>query len=352
MVNLKLKIIIAFIGMIGGGLFFGINNTVALTGPVDVFLSASPNPLDYNTQSYLSWTSSNSEYCVLYVNGSDTGWRGLSQSGVPTGNLTTVNTYTVDCINSGGGYGTYSVVINFKAPAPVCSGTHYNCSSGTAINGSESSTAYSWLCRNSDGVDASCSEAKSIPAPVCSGTHYNCSSGTPINGSESSTAYSWLCRNSAGIDASCSEAKPATGTIQITNSNTAFSYCVKKDGAQIFCDTRSMSFPGYDSGSSYSVTPSEQTGYTWTVSPAGGQTLSPSGTVPFSITYSPIPPTAKITCSPGNIAYGGSANISWTSTNAKSCTVSPTGWTGTSNEGTSTGSLYSSRTYSITCTGN
>ncbi len=52
-----------------------------------------------------------------------------------------------------------------------------------------------------------------------------------------------------------------------------------------------------------------------------------------------------------SINNGDSATISWTSTNASSCSVSPTGWTGTSNGGISTGALTSAVTYTLTCTG-
>jgi hypothetical protein len=65
-------------------------------------------------------------------------------------------------------------------------------------------------------------------------------------------------------------------------------------------------------------------------------------------------PTADIRANGGNgpltIAQGSSANISWTSTNATSCNVSPTGWTGTNNGGTSV-TINSNTTYLLTCSG-
>src|SRR3989344_2317176 len=64
-------------------------------------------------------------------------------------------------------------------------------------------------------------------------------------------------------------------------------------------------------------------------------------------------PTVNLKCGGSDtsvtIPYGGSTNISWTSGGVFNCTVSPSGWTGTSNSGISTGSLTSTRTYSITC---
>ncbi|OGY26042.1 MAG: hypothetical protein A2Z11_04065 [Candidatus Woykebacteria bacterium RBG_16_43_9] len=65
-------------------------------------------------------------------------------------------------------------------------------------------------------------------------------------------------------------------------------------------------------------------------------------------------PTADIKANGSNgpitIAYNTAATISWTSTNASSCTVSPAGWTGTSGSA-STGNLTSSKTYTLSCTG-
>jgi hypothetical protein len=53
---------------------------------------------------------------------------------------------------------------------------------------------------------------------------------------------------------------------------------------------------------------------------------------------------------PISIAYNASAIISWTSLNASDCSVSPTGWSGTSGS-QSTGPLTSSQTYTVTCNG-
>jgi len=65
-------------------------------------------------------------------------------------------------------------------------------------------------------------------------------------------------------------------------------------------------------------------------------------------------PTADIKANGSNgpitISYNTSATISWTSTNVSSCTVSPTGWTGTSGS-QSSGNLTSSQTYTLSCSG-
>lgn len=69
----------------------------------------------------------------------------------------------------------------------------------------------------------------------------------------------------------------------------------------------------------------------------------------------PAVPTANIIAGglDGNIMIlkNTSTSLSWSSTNADSCSVSPTGWTGTSNIGISTGNLSTTTTYSLSCTG-
>ena len=79
-----------------------------------------------------------------------------------------------------------------------------------------------------------------------------------------------------------------------------------------------------------------------------------SPTEQFRVPSCVNPPTADIKANgsdgPVTIQSGTQATISWTSTNATACTVSPTGWTGTS--GTqATGNLSNTQTYTVNCTG-
>lgn len=85
---------------------------------------------------------------------------------------------------------------------------------------------------------------------------------------------------------------------------------------------------------------------------ADGVTISQ--TVQITFTTAVVSPTADIKANnsdgPITITSGSSATITWTSTNATSCSVSPVGWTGTSGS-QSTGPLSASQTYTLTCTG-
>ena len=89
-----------------------------------------------------------------------------------------------------------------------------------------------------------------------------------------------------------------------------------------------------------------------------GQTASDSVTV--TTTPAPPLPTASITASlsvsgaysegPISVAYNNAAYLKWSSTDATSCSVSPGGWTGTSNStGQSTGNLTANTIYTLTC---
>lgn len=85
-----------------------------------------------------------------------------------------------------------------------------------------------------------------------------------------------------------------------------------------------------------------------TMANIGGQTGS------CTISCPPSPPTVDIKANGSNgpitITYNTAAQISWTSTSTGvSCTISPSGWTGASNTGRSTGNLTSNRTYTANC---
>lgn len=68
----------------------------------------------------------------------------------------------------------------------------------------------------------------------------------------------------------------------------------------------------------------------------------------------PTPPTASITVSPTTITVGQSASLTWSSTNAVSCSASGSGWSGTEplmGTATETPTAAGTVTYTLTCTG-
>lgn len=61
-------------------------------------------------------------------------------------------------------------------------------------------------------------------------------------------------------------------------------------------------------------------------------------------------PTVTMTATPTTVPYNGASTVTWSSTNATDCVVTPSGWTGASGSN-STGPLVSTTTYTATCTG-
>jgi hypothetical protein len=81
-------------------------------------------------------------------------------------------------------------------------------------------------------------------------------------------------------------------------------------------------------------------------------TSFPSVTVTTSNVGAPQAPTVNLTASPSTAATGGSTNLSWTTTNATSCTASGA-WNGGRpiNGSESQGPLSTTSTFTLTCTG-
>ena len=102
------------------------------------------------------------------------------------------------------------------------------------------------------------------------------------------------------------------------------------------------------SGSQTTAALTTTTQYTLTCTGAGGS-ASQSATVTVS---APASPSVSLSASPTSVTSGGGSTLTWSSSNATSCTASGA-WSG--NEplsGTqSTGALSSSATYTLTCTG-
>jgi hypothetical protein len=79
-----------------------------------------------------------------------------------------------------------------------------------------------------------------------------------------------------------------------------------------------------------------------------GSSASDSATVNLEAPLAP--PSVSISANPTSVVSGGSSTITWSSSNATSCTVSPTDWTGI-NGSQSTGALSAATTYTASCTG-
>ncbi len=107
-------------------------------------------------------------------------------------------------------------------------------------------------------------------------------------------------------------------------------------------------------GTNYGIIPSGNnfSGYAWGSDVIGWIDFS---NVLFGGIVAPTLPTATISASPLSVDSGSASNISWISTNANSCSITKNGssWqTGTSSVPITSGSLTTSTTFAINCTGN
>ncbi len=95
-------------------------------GPVNppaVGIQAHGNPVDYNTPTVLSWSSSNADSCAITSDLNGDGWSNPNQAyppGQTTSNLTAATTYTIRCSN-GGGSAQASVTVNVNPRPLSCS---------------------------------------------------------------------------------------------------------------------------------------------------------------------------------------------------------------------------------------
>jgi len=83
-----------------------------------------------------------------------------------------------------------------------------------------------------------------------------------------------------------------------------------------------------------------------------GDGASAVRTVTVTVSNTPPAPTVTLAATPATVASGAAAQLSWTSTNATSCTASG-GWTGakSTSGNQSTGNLAATTTFTLTCTG-
>ncbi len=127
----------------------------------------------------------------------------------------------------------------------------------------------------------------------------------------------------------------------------------------------------WSSTNATSCTASGNWAWSGTIATSGTEVTSQSGASLYTITYviactgaggsasstayltvePPGTPAVKLTASPTTITSGGSSTLTWSSTNATSCTASG-GWTGTeATSGTLAVSPTSTTTYALSCTG-
>jgi hypothetical protein len=306
--------------------------------PPAVTLSTSPSTIVIGSSSTLTWSSPNATSCT--ASGS---WSGNEPT---TGTLvvspTASSTYTLTCTSPTGTSSPVSATITVNPPAPSVSIT---ASTGSIVDGG--STTLTWSSTYATTCLASGSWSGSEPT-----------SGTLAVSPTVTSTYTITCSNSTGNSPARSTTIAVTpAPVQVqppTVALAASATAVLPGGSSTLTwsstNATSCVASGAWSGSeavagSLTVTPPATSTYTMVCTNASGS--SPAKSITVAVT--PPKPTVTISANPSSIAAGASSTLTWSSTNATSCTASGS-WSGTEAvSGTLTVAPAATSTYMVTC---
>jgi hypothetical protein len=321
----------------GGGGSAGGGGTPAPT----VTLNAAPGTVGTGGSSTLTWSSTDATSCT--ASGGWTGAQATSGS-QSTGALSASASFSLDC-SGAGGTATRSVTVTVTA-APPPSVTLTVAPDTVLVGGSSTLT---WSATDATSCTAS-----------GGWTGAQATSGSQSTGALSaSTSFTLDCSGPGGsanrtvtVTVTTSPPLPTVslvssvgsvvsgGSATLTWSSTDATSCAASGGW-----TGAKATSGNQSTGALTAA----TNFTLTCSGPGG---SATRTVTVTVTAAPPPPTVTLAPSVGTVATGGSATLTWSSTNATSCTASG-GWTGAkaSSGNQSTGPLTATTNFTLTCSG-
>src|SRR5262245_12418648 len=310
-----------------------------------VSFGVSPETIASGDATTLRWSATNATSCV--ASGAWSGPRAVSGT-ESTGALSENSAFLLKCSGPGGSASaTTQVAVTARARPPSPPTVTFAATPGSVPRGSASVLAWSSTNAGSCTASGDWSGAR--------GT-----SGTRSTGAlTASKTYSLTC---TGLGGSASASVAVTVLPVPTVSLTAAPASISSGSASTLSwgstDAASCTASGDWSGNR-AVSGTESTGvltgsksYSLTCTGPGG---SASASAQVTVTALPPPPpapTVSLLGDPLSVAGGGASTLSWTSTNATSCTASG-GWSG--DLGTSgsqpTGTLDASTAFSLTCTG-
>jgi len=308
-----------------------------------VSLSAAPSTVTTGGSSTLSWSSANATSCTA-----SQGWTGSkTTAGTQTlTNLQATATYTLTCTGPGGS-ASQSTTITVLPPAPTPPPVVTLSASPTTVAYNGSSTL-SWSATNASSCTASgaWSGAKSTSGSQGSGALTATSSFTLTCTGPGGTAAQTVqvSVTPPPVPTISLTANPTSvasgGTTTLTWSTTGASACTASGGW-----TGSKATSGTAASGALSATTS-----------FGLTCTGPGGSAERTVTVNVIPPTPTLTlaASPASVTQGGSSQLTWSSSNATSCTATGD-WSGARavSGSESTGVLGSVKTYAytLTCSG-
>lgn len=347
-------------GVIAFAKYNGNNSRVYLyrhspgSGAVEPTITFSANPMSVAAQgsTTLTWSSSNADSCTA-----SGGWSGAKATGgsETRGPLTADTTFTLTCSNSGGGNAARSVTVDVASatPPPTVSLT----ASPSAVAAGSSSTL-SWTtsdatsCNGTGGVSG-WPGSKSVP-----------------NGSQSvgplsvAATFTLSCTGAGGttprsVTVSLLSAPAVTFTANPTTVTSGARTTLNWNSQNATACAASGAWAGSKSlsGSEQSAPLNQTSTFNLDCTGAGGST-GRSTTVMVTAAPPPPPPppapapTVTLTADPTSVPPNTSVTLTWSSTNATTCTASG-GWSGSrAMSGTEqTTSLADTTSFMLECSG-
>ncbi len=308
-------------------------------------LSANPTTVNAQGSTALTWSTSNADSCSASPAPLWSGSKATSGNET-VGPITAATTFQLSCTNTAGGSASKSVNVSVASSTPAPTVTLSANPTTVPMNGSSTlswTTSSATSCTGSGGWSGS----KSVPngsqsvGPLSASTAYTLS----CTGAGGTTQKS-VTVNLTGAPVVNISANPTTvsagGTSQLTWSSQSATGC-----------TASGAWSGNKATSGTAQTPTLNTtsDFVLACTGAGGSGQS-AARVTVSST-SPAAPTVTLSANPTTVAMNGTSTLSWTTSNATSCTGSG-GWSGSKsvpNGSQSVGPITASTTYTLACTG-
>jgi PKD repeat protein len=305
--------------------------TVTVNQPPTVTIAVDPTTIDYGSHATLSWSSTNATSCVA----SDA-WTGAqSTSGAVTVSPTITSNYTLTCTGVGGTTSQSATLTVNPPPVPTLT---FSANPTTIISGSSSTLNWS----STDASTCSATDAWTGPKTL---------SGSLSVSPTTTAIYTLTCTGPGGSDnksVTITVNQPPTVTFSanpttivsgssslLTWSSTNATSCVASNS---WTGTKATT-------GSLSVSPTTTATYTLTCTGPGG---SANKSVTVIVNQ---PPTVTIAVNPNPTDYGAQGILTWSSTNATSCTASGS-WSGNQTlSGNAIISPFITSTYTLTCTG-
>ncbi|MCC7160190.1 DUF11 domain-containing protein, partial [Candidatus Nomurabacteria bacterium] len=321
-----------------------------------VSITANPMSVNYNGTSVISWTSANATSCV--GNGGSNGWSGSKNlSGTfSTGALTNTTSYSIICTNSSGQSAVDSVTVSVgnQNQNPTVNIT----ANPISIQMGQSSIL-SWSSANANSCTTSTGNSgtsgnQTVYPSVTTNYSITCYGNNGTQATDQVTVYVNQVQNQTCQDPSANNyggLLPCTYYNQICQDVNAINYrgslpCRYNTYNYVCQDPSAINYRG--------TLPCQYNTYIYTCQDTRATNYGAILPCRYNI-YFDNRPTVGIAADSTDLAWNRPTNIRWYTTNATSCYASDGsfGWAGVKSIGPGsfyTGSLTSSKVYTITCT--